>query len=82
MRLLCCGCVSFDPQTVSFVFTLCPYISAAWLHCAVRQAIIQVFGLMLNISISILGFTVIAVGNNMGDFVADYAVAKKSSKWQ
>jgi sodium/potassium/calcium exchanger 6 len=35
---------------------------------------------MLNISTSILGLTVIAVGNSMGDFVANYAVAKKSPK--
>ena len=51
-----------------------------WLDLLANEvvAIIESFGLVSGISTSILGLTVIAVGNSIGDFVADTAAAKGS----
>ena len=48
-----------------------------WLDLLANEvvAIIESFGLVSGISTSILGLTVIAVGNSIGDFVADTAAA-------
>lgn len=40
-------------------------------------AILQVFGLNFGISSSVIGITVLAWGNSVGDFVADTALARK-----
>jgi sodium/potassium/calcium exchanger 6 len=63
-------------------FSLISFVAAiAWLNIIASEcvSILQTFGLMLNISTSLLGLTVLAVGNSVGDWVADVAVARAGS---
>jgi sodium/potassium/calcium exchanger 6 len=52
-----------------------------WLDVIANElvAIIEAFGRMLSISTSILGLTVIAIGNSVGDLVADCTTARRIS---
>ena len=57
------------------------FVSAiAWLNLLANEtvALLQALGLMLNISSSILGLTILAMGNSIGDLIADTAMARKS----
>lgn len=49
-----------------------------WLDVIANEtvAVLEAFGIMINVSTSILGLTVLAMGNSIGDFVADVAVAR------
>lgn len=49
-----------------------------WLDVIANEtvAVLEAFGIMVNVSTSILGLTVLAMGNSIGDFVADVAVAR------
>jgi len=53
-----------------------------WLKIVADEMInlITTFGHLLNISTSILGLTVIAIGNSIGDFVADTAAARDGTQ--
>ncbi|GMH69973.1 hypothetical protein TrST_g14141 [Triparma strigata] len=60
--------------SVSFAFLM----SVVWLDLVANEvvSILETFGMLANISTSILGLTVLAWGNSVGDLVADTATAK------
>ncbi|KAF2221511.1 Sodium/calcium exchanger protein-domain-containing protein, partial [Elsinoe ampelina] len=53
-------------------------VSIAWISTIASQvvAILKAFAIILNMSHAILGLTVFAVGNSLGDLVADITVAR------
>ncbi|KAL2016413.1 hypothetical protein VTK56DRAFT_3534 [Thermocarpiscus australiensis] len=53
-------------------------ISVAWISTIAGEVVgvLKAFGVILNISEAILGLTVFAVGNSLGDLVADITVAR------
>ncbi|KAK0657660.1 Sodium/calcium exchanger protein-domain-containing protein [Cercophora newfieldiana] len=62
-------------------FTLCFLgfiISIAWISTIAGEVVgvLKAFGVILNISEAILGLTIFAVGNSLGDLVADVTVAR------
>lgn len=58
--------------TLAFVMSIC------WLNLEANEciAILEAFGLIFDIDTAILGLTVLAIGNSVGDWVADTAVAR------
>ena len=71
-----------DPDTKPrYHFLLCFLgfiISVAWISTIAGEVVgvLKAFGVILNISEAILGLTVFAVGNSLGDLVADVTVAR------
>ncbi|KAK3383100.1 Sodium/calcium exchanger protein-domain-containing protein [Lasiosphaeria ovina] len=53
-------------------------ISVAWISTIAGEVVgvLKTFGVILNISEAILGLTIFAVGNSLGDLVADVTVAR------
>jgi sodium/potassium/calcium exchanger 6 len=82
--LLCYFCTTDDalPSFYPLIVIIAFLSTVMWLDVIAGElvAVIQGFGLIMNISTSILGLTVIAIGNSVGDLVADCAVAKKEPK--
>eukprot|EP00164_Ancoracysta_twista_P007801 GFYU01011147.1.p1 GENE.GFYU01011147.1~~GFYU01011147.1.p1 ORF type:complete len:592 (+),score=30.65 GFYU01011147.1:38-1813(+) len=67
------------PPKYHLVLTLIGFATTvAWLDMIANEcvAVLESLGIMFNISTSILGLTVLAIGNSVGDFVADTAVAR------
>jgi sodium/potassium/calcium exchanger 6 len=64
----------FFPLSVTFAFLM----SVVWLDLIANEvvAILEMLGILMNISTSVLGLTVLAWGNSVGDLVADSATAK------
>eukprot|EP00118_Oscarella_pearsei_P009034 m.49534 g.49534 ORF g.49534 m.49534 type:complete len:570 (+) comp34008_c0_seq1:16-1725(+) len=64
---------------VQFLFGFLAFItSIAWMNILANEvvAVLQSFGILFNISLAVLGVTVLAIGNSIGDWVADTAVAR------
>ncbi|KAL8972096.1 MAG: hypothetical protein Q9183_000729 [Haloplaca sp. 2 TL-2023] len=53
-------------------------VSIAWISTIANEVVgvLKAFGVILGISDAILGLTIFAVGNSLGDFVADITVAR------
>ena len=53
-------------------------VGIAWISTIANEVVgvLKAFGVILGISDAILGLTIFAVGNSLGDLVADYTVAK------
>ena len=74
--------VTTDPDTKPrFQYLLCFLgfiISVAWISTIAGEVVgvLKSFGVILDISEAILGLTVFAVGNSLGDLVADVTVAR------
>lgn len=53
-------------------------VAIAWISTIANEVVgvLKAFGVILNISDAILGLTIFAVGNSLGDLVADITVAK------
>ena len=64
----------YFPLSVTCAFLM----SVVWLDLIANEvvAILEMFGNLLNVSTSVLGLTVLAWGNSVGDLVADRATAK------
>lgn len=54
------------------------FMSIAWLNIEANEvvSVLETFGLAFKVDTAILGLTVLAVGNSVGDWVADTAVAR------
>lgn len=54
-------------------------ISTAWIYAIAAEvvSIVLMLGVVSKISFDILGLTLIAWSNSLGDLMADYSVAKK-----
>ncbi|KAK6190037.1 hypothetical protein SNE40_001984 [Patella caerulea] len=54
-------------------------VSVIWIYCIANEVvnILQMFGIVFNISNAILGLTFLAWGNSIGDLIADTAMAKQ-----
>jgi sodium/potassium/calcium exchanger 6 len=68
-----------DLPKFHFALVLLGFASTiVWLDVVANEtvAVLEAFGIMINVSTSILGLTVLAMGNSIGDFVADVAVAR------
>lgn len=54
------------------------FVAIAWISTIAGEVVgvLKAFGVILNISDAILGLTIFAVGNSLGDLVADITVAK------
>ena len=64
------------------VLVVCGFVmTIVWLDLLANEmiAVIETIGHIANISTSILGLTVVAIGNSIGDFVADTAAARGGS---
>jgi sodium/potassium/calcium exchanger 6 len=57
--------------------------SVAWMELLANEvvALLQTIGIMWNVSTALLGITVLAIGNSIGDFIAD-TVSHTSSPHQ
>lgn len=67
------------PAAYTSILALAGFIvSIAWISTIAAQvvAILKAFAIILNMSHAILGLTVFAVGNSLGDLVADITVAR------
>ncbi|XP_065826878.1 mitochondrial sodium/calcium exchanger protein-like [Oscarella lobularis] len=71
---------AFTPHVLlQFLLGLLAFItSIAWMNILAGEvvAVLQSFGVLFNVSLAILGVTVLAIGNSVGDWVADTAVAR------
>ncbi len=65
---------SFFGISVGFAFMM----SVVWLDLLANEivGILETFGILMDVSTSVLGLTVLAWGNSIGDLVADTATAK------
>lgn len=62
----------------SFLALLGFVVAISWIACIATEVVslLKTLGVILNISDSLLGLTVFAVGNSLGDLVADITVAR------
>jgi len=70
------------PPTAITTFVVCGFcMTIVWLDLLATEvvALIEAAGFVLGISTSLLGLTVIAIGNSSGDLVANVAAAKGAS---
>ncbi|XP_062507506.1 uncharacterized protein LOC134183932 [Corticium candelabrum] len=72
---------SLDPGSVVLFFSgVVAFItSVAWMNIQANElvAVLQTFGTVFDVSLAVLGVTVLAIGNSVGDWVADTAVARQ-----
>jgi sodium/potassium/calcium exchanger 6 len=64
--LLCSGVLAF-------------VTSVAWMNIQANEvvALLETIGIVFDVNIAVLGVTVLAIGNSVGDWVADTTVARK-----
>ena len=78
--ILCTSIPSKNPKYFRWVFSLLGFaISIVWMYVIPNEivGILKAFGVTLNLSDAVLGLTVLAWGNSIGDLVADTASAKQ-----
>ena len=77
--LLWRGTVDAAPPRWLWALVLAGFaMTVVWLNLLASEmvALVEAFGVMLGVSTSLLGLTVIAIGNSVGDLVADSAAAR------
>lgn len=67
-----------EPKQKPFLCFLGFFVAIAWISTIAGEVVgvLKTFGVILNISDAILGLTIFAVGNSLGDLVADITVAR------
>lgn len=79
--LVYCTSESDVPPTYHWLFAYLGFgVAVTWIYCLANEivALLQVFGVIFNLSDAILGLTVLAWGNSISDFVSNIAVARKN----
>ena len=66
------------PRWLAAMVTSGFVMTVVWLNLLANEmvALVEAFGVMLGVSTSILGLTVIAIGNSVGDLITDSAAAR------
>jgi len=67
-----------EPPTYHKFFAYFGFVMAViWIYCLAREVVnvLQTFGIVLNLSHEILGLTVLAWSNSLGDLISDITVA-------
>lgn len=79
--LYLCTCDEAVPRFQPLLVCLGFLMTIVWLRILSAEmiAVIESFGHLFGISTSILGVTVIAIGNSVGDFVSDSAAAREGT---
>ena len=78
--ILCTSVPSKNPKYFRWVFSLLGFaISIVWMYVIPNEIVglLKAFGVTLNLSDAVLGLTVLAWGNSIGDLVADTSTAKQ-----
>ena len=78
--ILCTSIPSKNPKYFRWAVSLLGFaISIVWMYVIPNEIVglLKAFGVTLNLSDAVLGLTVLAWGNSIGDFVADTATAKQ-----
>ena len=78
--ILCTSVPSENPKYFRWFFSLLGFaISIVWMYVIPNEIVglLKAFGVTLNLSDAVLGLTVLAWGNSIGDFVADTATARQ-----
>lgn len=68
------------PPVYKYVFLpLCFGLSVAWIYITANElvSVLKTFGILFNISHGIMGSTVLAWGNSIGDMVSNIAITRK-----
>ncbi|CAG8573941.1 11296_t:CDS:10 [Ambispora leptoticha] len=78
--ILCYSCTKDDEPPPFYTF-LCFFgfaIGMVWIFLVANEvvALLQALGLIMGLSDAILGLTIFAMGNSLGDFVANITIAK------
>ena len=79
LAILLLGTSASQPPRYRYLFCFLGFIvSIAWISTIANEVVgvLKAFGVILGISDAILGLTIFAVGNSLGDLVADITVAK------
>ncbi|GFY50169.1 hypothetical protein TNIN_132341 [Trichonephila inaurata madagascariensis] len=83
---MCCAAVvyitseRYVPPTYHWLFAYLGFaVAVTWIYCLANEivALLQVFGVIFNLSDAILGLTILAWGNSLSDFLSNIAVARK-----
>ncbi|XP_054722796.1 mitochondrial sodium/calcium exchanger protein-like, partial [Uloborus diversus] len=78
--LVYCTSERHIPPTYHWLFAYLGFaVAVTWIYCLANEivALLQVFGVIFNLSDSILGLTILAWGNSLSDFLSNLAVARK-----
>ncbi len=79
LGLLVCTTSATQRPKYHYLFCFLGFgVSVAWISTIANEVVgtLQAFGTILGLSDAILGLTVFAIGNSLGDFVADITVAR------
>lgn len=71
-----------EPPAYKHLFLgLCFFLSVMWIFMVAEElvALLQAMGIILNVSSAIMGATVLAWGNSVGDLISDIVVTKKGN---
>ncbi|XP_053324935.1 mitochondrial sodium/calcium exchanger protein [Spea bombifrons] len=69
-----------EPPKYHFIFSFVGFLaSALWISAAAREVVnlLRTFGVIFRLSNTVLGLTLLAWGNSIGDFVSDLTLARQ-----
>ena len=78
--ILCTSIPSQNPGYFRWAFSLVGFaVSIVWMYVIPNEIVglLKAFGVTLNLSDAVLGLTVLAWGNSIGDFISDTAIARQ-----
>ena len=78
--ILCTSIPSKNPGYFRWAFSLVGFaVSIVWMYVIPNEIVglLKAFGVTLNLSDAVLGLTVLAWGNSIGDFISDTAIARQ-----
>ena len=78
--ILCTSIPSKNPGYFRWAFSFIGFaVSIVWMYIIPNEIVglLKAFGVTLNLSDAVLGLTVLAWGNSIGDFISDTAIARQ-----